>query len=58
MDQIYLCPRCGEPMRTHRLACWLRLVQPIEQNPDNLCFQCRGCGAPFALPRDTPLAAA
>jgi hypothetical protein len=59
MNQIYLCPRCGEPLRTHRLACWLRLVQPATaHSPDNLYFQCCGCGSPFVIPRDTPLALA
>lgn len=63
MNQIWFCPRCGEPLRTHRLACWLRLVQPGRFNaggdtPDNLFFQCPGCGSPFVIPRDTPLAAA
>jgi hypothetical protein len=63
MDPIYFCARCGEPMRTHRLACWLRLVQPAQpdvagNNPDTLAFQCRGCGSPFVIPRDAPLAAA
>jgi hypothetical protein len=60
MEDVYLCPRCGEPMRLQQMVRWLRLVEPWDANvsDEQLHFFCAGCALPLTYPRHAPLAVA